>query len=50
LELSTWDQQSEVDEVRIDSGLYNKIEVNDEVNILLRNGKLEIPWFVVTEK
>jgi hypothetical protein len=49
LELSTWGQQKEVDEVSISKRLYNKTEVGDEVNIYFRNGKLEIPWFIVTE-
>jgi len=50
LELSTWGKQEEVDEVSISKGFYNRIEVGDEVNIYFRNGKLEIPWFIVTDE
>jgi len=30
--------------------LYNRVEVNKELNIYFRNGKLEIPWFIVTDR
>lgn len=50
LELSTWGKQEEVDEVSISKGFYNRIEVGDEVNIYFRNGKLKIPWFIVTDE
>lgn len=50
LELSTWGQQEEISEVSVDKGLYNRIEINDEVNIYFRDGKLEIPWFIVTDE
>jgi hypothetical protein len=50
LELSTWGEQKEADEVSIDKGLYKRIQVGDEVNIYLRSGKLEIPWFIVSDK
>lgn len=50
LELSTWGQQDEIDEVSVGKGLYNRIEVGDKVNIYFRNGGLEIPWFIVTDE
>jgi hypothetical protein len=50
LELSPWGQQDEIDEVSVGKGLYNRIEIGDEVNIYFRNGKLEIPWFIVTDE
>jgi hypothetical protein len=50
LKLSTWGQQDEIDEVSVDKGLYNRVEVGDEVNIYFRDGKLEIPWFIVTDE
>lgn len=50
LELSTWGQQDEIDEVSVGKGLFNRIEVGDEVNIYFRNGKLAIPWFIVTDE
>lgn len=50
LELSTWGQQDEIDEVKVGKGLYNRIEIGEEVNIYFRNGKLEIPWFIVSDE
>jgi hypothetical protein len=50
LELSTWEQQDEIDEVSVGKGLYNRIEVGEEVNIYFRNGRLKIPWFIVTDE
>jgi len=47
VELSTWGQQKEVDEVSVGKKLYNSIEVGSIVKIYFRNGKLGIPWFIV---
>ena len=49
LELSTWGKQNEVDEVSINKSLYNRVKIDDEVNIYFRNGKLEIPWYIVAD-
>lgn len=50
LELSTWGQQSEVDEVSVGKDFYNRTEIGDDVKIYFRKGKLEIPWFLVTDE
>lgn len=50
LELTIWGEQREIDEVSVSKGLYNRVKVDNEINIYLRNGKLEIPWFIVTDK
>lgn len=50
LELSAWGHQNEKDDVRVSKGLYNSIEVGDEVNVYFRNGILKIPWFIVTDE
>lgn len=50
LELTIWGQQREIDEVSVSKGLYNRVKVDNEINIYIRNGKLEIPWFIVTDK
>jgi hypothetical protein len=50
LELTSWGQQKEIDEVSVSKGLYYSVEVNNEINIYFRNGKLEIPWFIVTDR
>ena len=50
LELSTWGQQDKPDKVSVGKRLYNRIEIGDQVNIFFRKGKLDIPWFIVTDK
>lgn len=50
LELSTWGQQKEIDEVSVGKGLYNRVKIGDDVNIYFKNGNLEIPWFIVTDR
>ncbi len=50
LELTAWGQQKEIDEVSVSKGLYNRVEIDNEINIYFRNGKLEIPWFIVTDR
>jgi hypothetical protein len=50
LKLTAWGQQKEIDEVSVGKGLYNRVEIDNEINIYFRNGKLEIPWFIVTDR
>jgi hypothetical protein len=50
LKLTAWGQQKEIDEVSVEKGLYNRVEIDSEINIYFRNGKLEIPWFIVTDR
>lgn len=50
LELSTWGRQKEVDEVSVGKDFYNRAEIGDEVNIYFKKGKLDIPWFIVTDE
>lgn len=47
LELTPWGPQSDTKEVSIGKKLYNRLEIGDQVNIHLRQGKLKIPWFIV---
>lgn len=49
LELATWGVQTESDDVSVSEELYNRIEIDDNVNIYLKKGLIEIPWFIVTE-
>lgn len=49
-ELSTWGQQKEVDEVSVGKDFYNRAEIGDEVKIYFKKGKLDIPWFIVTDE
>ncbi len=50
LNLSTWGQQENADKVSVDKDLYDRIEIGDEVNIYLNDGKLGIPWIYVTDE
>jgi len=50
LKLTAWGQQHEIDEVSVSKGLYNRVDIDNEINIYFRNGKLDIPWFIVTDK
>ena len=49
LELESWGPQTENDDVSVSKELYENLEINDNVNIYLKKGWFEIPWFVVTE-
>ncbi len=48
--LSPWGNQKEADEVSVGKNLYKRLEVGDSVQIYLRNGKLSIPWFEVSDE
>ena len=50
LKLTAWGQQKEIDEVSVNKGLYKRVEIDNEINIYFRNGKLEIPWYIVTDR
>lgn len=50
LKLTAWGQQKEIDEVSVGKGLYNRVDIDNEINIYFRNGKLDIPWFIVTDR
>jgi len=50
LKLTAWGQKIEIDEVSVGKGLYNRVDIDNEINIYIRNGKLKIPWFIVTDK
>ncbi|GJM63219.1 hypothetical protein PEDI_37710 [Persicobacter diffluens] len=50
LKLTAWGHQNEIDEVSVSKGLYKRVDIDTEINIYFRNGKLEIPWFIVTDR
>lgn len=50
LKLTSWGPQKEVDEVSVDQAMYDRVEVDNDVDIYFMNGKLEIPWFIVLEQ
>lgn len=50
LKLTNWGPQKEVDEVSVDQAMYDRVEVDSNVDIYFMNGKLEIPWFIVLDK
>lgn len=49
IELRPWGPVTENQEVGISKGLYERLEVGKSVNIYLMPGKMNIPWFSVTE-
>ena len=49
LELTAWSTQIESDDVSVSEEFYERIEIDDNVNIYLKKGLVEIPWFIVTE-
>lgn len=49
LELSRWGSQKEADDVQVKADLYNRVSVDDSVNIYFMKGYLHVPWFEVTE-
>ena len=49
LELAAWGVQTENDDVSVSEELYERIEIDDNVNVYLKKGLIEIPWFIVTE-
>lgn len=49
LELTAWGPRQEIEEVSVPAYLYEQMEVGETVNIYLKAGVLEVPWFVVTE-
>lgn len=48
--ISTWGPQKTYDDITVSSALYERIEVAQHVNVYLYKGKLQIPWFVVTDR
>ncbi|MEP4531635.1 MAG: hypothetical protein ABJ004_01025 [Cyclobacteriaceae bacterium] len=50
VELEPWGPVAEKEEVTVSESLYNRLEVGESVNIYLMNGKMNIPWFSVTEQ
>lgn len=49
LQLTPWGQQKEGDEVSVSKSFYNSVDDNDKVNIYLKKGNFDIPWFQVTK-
>jgi hypothetical protein len=47
LKLSPWGQRQEEKEVDVAKSVYGKHEIGDGVRVVVRKGRLEIPWFYV---
>jgi hypothetical protein len=47
LKLSPWGQRQEEKEVYVARSVYDKHEIGDGVRVIVRKGRLEIPWFYV---
>ncbi len=49
VKLSAWGPQNEVDFVSISKNLFNNLYPNDTVQIYLKRGHFEIPWFKIAK-
>lgn len=49
LELAPWANQKENIEISVSKDLYIKFDQNEKVNILLMQGRFDIPWFEIGE-
>jgi hypothetical protein len=49
IELTAWGTQTEKNDVSVTEELYEKLEIDNNVTVYLKNGWLKIPWFIVTE-
>ncbi len=49
LEVAAWGTQTENEDVSVSKELYEKLEIDDNVNIYLKRGLFKIPWFTLTE-
>lgn len=50
LKLSPWGPQKETDEIDVTKRFYDKNEINQTVNIHFKKGRLNIPWYIVTNE
>ncbi|MBB1285125.1 hypothetical protein HRH25_12140 [Flavisolibacter sp. BT320] len=49
LTLTPWGPEKDTSDVAVDKELYHRVQNGEDVRILLRRGRLEIPWFIVTD-
>lgn len=49
LELAAWGPRQEIQEVSVSASLYEQLEVGGTVNVYLKPGLLQVPWFFVTQ-
>jgi hypothetical protein len=47
LDLSPWGQRKEADEVTVSKEVFDRANINDDVNIYFMEGRFGIPWFEV---
>jgi len=50
LEISSWGDQQGTSEVSVGKSLYKRTNVGDDVNVYLRQGNMEIPWYRLSDK
>lgn len=49
VELTPWGNQTEAEEVSIDSDLYDRFEAGDSAYVYLKQGRFDVPWFEVSK-
>lgn len=48
--LSAWGPHRSFDEISVSRALYERVEVTQHVNVYLNKGRLQIPWYMVTDQ
>lgn len=49
LKLERWGPQTEADEVAVSKELYNRVEEGQLMEIYFKKGRIDVPWFFVTD-
>ncbi len=49
-ELTPWSNRTEAEEVTVSENLYEKMTTGDSVKVYLKEGRFNIPWFMVYEE
>jgi hypothetical protein len=49
LELGEWGPRDEVADVSVSNSTYKNVEIGEMVNVYLKKGKLNIPWFIIAK-
>ncbi len=50
LKITPWGEQKEASEVSVSKSFYNRMKINEKLNIYFKKGKLAVPWFILTDE
>jgi hypothetical protein len=48
--ISRWSDEVEEDNIRVSRAVFNRVNIEDPMNVYVYAGKLKIPWYVVTDQ